>query len=521
MVPNEAYNEFLAVTQLDGPDWYLVTVFPEALVAYEAVGTARWILLLGVLGLILEIGILYVALRKQVAQPLQRLIDATKRLASGLWSTELSVQQDDEIGQLASSFNTMAREIEARESALNDHNARLSELNVRLERELEERQRTERELERQREFHALLDTIDYGVLMLEPNLRVRVHNRAYENMLGVPSDLLQHQPTYRDILDLAHHAGLYAVAEDAWQRFVDHHLHEIGQSTLTRHEWRRADGRIFQVQCIPFPDGSRILTYFDLTVLKQREAALLAAKEQAEQASREKSKFLASMSHELRTPLNAIIGYGEMLLDEAEDNGHAQLVADLARIRHAGRHLLSLINDILDLSKIEAGRMELRLHEFALPPLLDECMKTLEPIVNTARVELIVCAAPDLPIVTNDSDKLRQVVINLLGNAAKFTHEGSIALRSHSDGNRVVIEVADTGTGIPEDMQKRIFEEFWQIEGSTTQRRSGTGLGLGISQKLAHLMGGSITLQSEVGVGSIFSVSVPIVSTAVATSEAD
>jgi signal transduction histidine kinase len=253
-----------------------------------------------------------------------------------------------------------------------------------------------------------------------------------------------------------------------------------------------------------------MLTYFDLTVLKQTEAALLAAKEQAEQASQAKSTFLASMSHELRTPLNAIIGYGEMLLEEAEDKDDAQLASDLLRIRNSGRHLLSLINDILDLSKIEAGRMELKLSEFALPPLLDDCMKTLEPIVDTDRVQLSVCAAPDLPVLTNDADKLRQVVINLLSNAAKFTHQGAITLRAHRDGHQVVIEVADTGVGIPADKQSLVFEAFWQIEGSTTQSRSGTGLGLGISQKLAHLMGGAITLQSEVGVGSIFSVSIDL-----------
>ena len=404
----------------------------------------------------------------------------------------------------------MAHDLEARELALNEHNQRLTELNQQLALELEERQRAERELERQREFQALLNTIDYGVLVLDANLRLRLYNRAFRQMLNLPADQIKPMAPYRDVLEHGRTTGLYTVSETDWPSYVRHHLSEIGRSAETRQEWHRADGQIIEVQCIPFPDGGRMLTYFDLTRLKQTETDLVKAKEQAETANRAKSEFLANMSHELRTPLNAIIGYSEMLLEEAEDTGDTQQATDLSRIRRAGQHLLGLINDILDLSKIEAGRMELDLCRIDIAPLMDECMKQIEPLVDAERVALHVVKAHSLPDLFTDPHKLRQVLLNLLSNAAKFTSDGHITLRAKTQAHTLIIEVIDTGIGISEADQQVVFDKFHQVHDHATQGASGTGLGLAISQQLTQLLGGRLHLQSESGAGSTFSIALPL-----------
>lgn len=510
IVSNRADREFLAITRLEGPDWYLITTMPQHVVAGQAIVTAQWILLLGVIALILEIGILYGALRNQVARPLRRLLEATERLRRGESHSRLDASRDDELGHLAKSFNAMAHDIEAREEALNEHNQRLSELNRQLEHELQERLRAERELERQREFHALLNTIDYGVLLLDTSLQVRIYNRAFQRMLGVATDVLLPQASYQDVLASSRQAGLSAIEDEAWPHFVETHLNEIRLNQETRREWWLADGQILDVQCIPLPHRGYMLTYFDLTRLKQAETELVAAKEQAETANRAKSDFLANMSHELRTSLNAIIGYSEMLIEEAEDMQDTQQVSDLSRIRRSGQHLLSLINDILDISKIEAGRMDLQLQTFNLAPMLDECIKNLEPVVNTDHVTLKIVKATALPLVTTDPDKLRQVLLNLLSNAAKFTQEGEITLRTAVHDQHLLIEVVDTGIGIEEEAQNLIFEKFQQAHHDLKSNTSGTGLGLAISQQLVQLMGGELRLQSELGVGSTFSIMLPL-----------
>jgi len=230
---------------------------------------------------------------------------------------------------------------------------------------------------------------------------------------------------------------------------------------------------------------------------------------QLEAASEHKSAFLASMSHELRTPLNAIIGYSEMLHETAQDEGQEEFLPDLAKIRDAGRHLLGLINDILDLSKIEAGKMDLYLEEVDLAGLVEEVRSIVEPLAaaNANRLE-IVCPGT-LGTLYTDRTKLKQSLLNLLSNAGKFTHEGRIKLEVSPAAGEISFIVSDTGIGMTEEQQSRLFQAFSQADASTTRQYGGTGLGLAITKHFCEMLGGRIAVESTPEQGSTFTITLP------------
>jgi len=229
-----------------------------------------------------------------------------------------------------------------------------------------------------------------------------------------------------------------------------------------------------------------------------------------EDASRHKSQFLANMSHELRTPLNAIIGYSEMLQEEAEDLGEETLIPDLQKVNAAGRHLLGLINDILDLSKIEAGRMDLFVETFEVGQLVRDVEAIVRPLVEKNENTLVVTCPDDIGSLDADQTKVRQALFNLLSNAAKFTDHGTISLTVRREPNDwLTFAVSDTGIGMTEEQLSRLFEAFSQAEASTRSRYGGTGLGLAISRHFCRLMGGDLTVESVDGEGSTFIVRVP------------
>jgi signal transduction histidine kinase len=242
---------------------------------------------------------------------------------------------------------------------------------------------------------------------------------------------------------------------------------------------------------------------------RAREAAEVA-RELAEQANRAKSAFLANMSHELRTPLNGVIGYAELVEEELEGQPIApSTMTDLGRIKTAARHLLGLINDVLDLSKIEADKVELSVAEVDLPQLVDHVTSTTQPLLQANRNRLEVELPPGLGRAHTDATRLRQVLINLLANAAKFTHEGTIRLavrEGTDDEGRAVVafEVCDTGIGMTPEQLDKLFQVFVQANADTTRKYGGTGLGLVISRRLCRLMGGDVTATSSAGVGSVF-----------------
>jgi len=249
--------------------------------------------------------------------------------------------------------------------------------------------------------------------------------------------------------------------------------------------------------------------------LKSLQLGLERARDAADDANQAKSAFLANMSHELRTPMNAILGYSEMLMEEAEDLEREVFIPDLKKIHQSGVHLLALINGVLDLSKIESGKMEAFAEDIDLSMLIDEVSATAHPLLEKNKNSLVIERGNDLGIAYQDMTKLRQILFNLLSNAAKFTHEGTITLhvfRTEEDGvSWLTFAVSDTGIGIAEDKIEHVFEEFAQADSSTTRDYGGTGLGLAISRKFCKLLGGELKLHSEPGEGSTFTIRIPAI----------
>jgi signal transduction histidine kinase len=237
-----------------------------------------------------------------------------------------------------------------------------------------------------------------------------------------------------------------------------------------------------------------------------RTAELALANRRLAQASEAKSQYLANMSHELRTPLNAILGYTQLLADEARDDGRG--TADLERVERAGTHLLALVNDVLDLSKIEAGRMEFTLGAVELGPLVTDVLDALRPVIERAGATVTTDLPPGL-VALADAHRVRQILTNLVGNAVKFTGAGAVAIRGLDLDGALRIEVRDSGPGIPPDAAARLFRPFAQASASTARTHGGTGLGLVISRELARAMNGDVAFSSVPGAGATFWLDLP------------
>lgn len=277
------------------------------------------------------------------------------------------------------------------------------------------------------------------------------------------------------------------------------------------------DGRWLRSEGFPTQEGGIVSVFTDITEAKHHEqeldklvSELGVARDAAVQANAAKSQFLANMSHELRTPLNAIIGYSELLIDEVEDDGNESYIEDLDKVKRAGQHLLGLINDILDLSKIEVGKIELFIEEIALDDLIRDVAGTIAPLVEKNGNTLAISDQSGQPHIQGDLTKLRQCLFNLLSNAAKFTENGEISLSvSHdADARLLSFEVTDQGIGMTPEQLEKIFDPFTQADSSTSRKFGGTGLGLTISREFCRLMGGDLTATSTLGKGSTFRMSV-------------
>ena len=295
---------------------------------------------------------------------------------------------------------------------------------------------------------------------------------------------------------------------------------------LSTVEFRFSSGIYVQVEEVLSQDIGIVGVYTNITEIKKREAELAemvdhltVARDQAMEATRAKSRFLANMSHELRTPLNAVIGITEMLEEDARDDRQDDYIEPLGRVTSAGRHLLNLINDILDLSKVEAGQIEFHCEDIDVGGLTAELAATSRPLADRNSNRLTVHCSDNVGVMRSDATRVRQVVLNLLSNACKFTREGEVSLsveRHTAEGRDwIQFEVGDTGIGMTPEQQSKVFEEFSQADSSTTREYGGTGLGLAISRRLCQMMGGDIKLTSEPGVGSTFAARLPAASDSV------
>jgi signal transduction histidine kinase/DNA-binding response OmpR family regulator len=248
--------------------------------------------------------------------------------------------------------------------------------------------------------------------------------------------------------------------------------------------------------------------------LAKRQEELKVLADAADAANQAKSQFLANMSHEVRTPMNAIIGYSEMLIEEAQDTGQDAFIPDMQKVHSAGKHLLGLINDILDLSKIEAGKMDLYLETFAVRDMIRDVATTMQPLVAKNSNTLVLDVAPEIDTMHADVTKVRQGLFNLLSNACKFTQSGTITIRVLPETvdarPGVVFHVQDSGIGMSPEQMKKVFEAFTQADASTTRKYGGTGLGLTITKKFCEMMGGGVTVASELGKGTTFSIRLPL-----------
>ncbi len=371
-----------------------------------------------------------------------------------------------------------------------------------------DKRHAEEELEHERFLlRTLMDNLPDRIYFKDAESRFIRVNKALVVMHGQPSEAIMKGKTDFDFFTDEHARQAY---EDEQQ------VIRSGQPFTKEEKETWPDGSVTWVWTTKMPlrdEGDHTIGTFgisrDITARRRAEEALKVAKEAAEEASRAKSQFLASMSHELRTPLNSVIGFANILLKNRAGNLTAAELTFLERIAANGKHLLSLINEILDLSKIEARKVELQIAPVALDQLIRETLAQQEGLVRDKPVQLLADLPDEVAMFPTDAEKFRQIIINLVGNALKFTERGSVTVRLVTDATNhfpLRVEVVDTGIGIPPEKLGIIFQAFQQAEAGTARKYGGTGLGLTISQALCQLMGYQIQVTSEVGRGSTFSV---------------
>ncbi|HEY0015417.1 MAG TPA: response regulator [Longimicrobium sp.] len=442
------------------------------------------------------------------------------QLGNGQWDIPALRTLLDEVMRTSSVFNDFELEhdfpvlgqrimlLNARKLQAGHH----GELLVLAMEDVTERRRAEAEVKAIETYaQDIVDTVRKPLLILDPDLRVRSGNRAFYQTFQVSAEETENRLIYRlgngqwDIPALRTLLEDIIPAESVFNDFaLEHDFPSIGRRVMLLNARKLQAGHHGELL---------VLGLEDVTERRRAEEEVAKAREAAENANRTKSLFLANMSHELRTPLNAILGYSEMLHEEADERGLDEFGADLDKIGSAGKHLLALINDILDLSKIEAGKMELFLESFDLAGMIDEVASTIQPLVQTNANTLRVVVAPDLGTMHADQTKVRQGLFNLLSNAAKFTHDGTVTVdagRERMDGREwIVFRVADTGIGLSAEQLVKLFQDFTQADASTTRKFGGTGLGLALTRRFCQMMGGDVTVHSTPGEGSVFTIKLP------------
>ena len=441
------------------------------------------VILVTIIGFLIS-GFVAIIVGQSIVRPIEAVTDAMQRLSAGEIDVEVGHgHRRDEIGRMVEAIEVFRKNI--------------------IDRHAMEQTLTE-----------AIEAISEGFALYDADDRIAVCNTRYREMFSYGRETSMVGTPFQTIV--ANAVGLIEDAQSDPQRWIAERV-AAHRNPGAPHLQHRSDGRWIRVSERRTAPGGVVATYGDITELKHRETELdnlvheiAVARDAAETANRAKSQFLANMSHELRTPLNAILGYTELMAEGTYGELCEEMLEVLKRLETNGRHLLGLINDVLDLSKIEAGQLVLELSDYCIQDIAQTVRSTLEPLAADKKLAFKVEVPAELPPGRGDGRRLTQVLINLVGNAIKFTDAGEVAIKTEANNGSFYVTVRDTGPGISAADQAKLFQEFQQADNAIARKRGGTGLGLAISKRIIEMHGGRIWVESQPGHGSTFVFTLPV-----------